>query len=387
MRNSVKCLCILILTCYCDGEWSLSMQELEENLKIDIPENCSVISTLPFEAYVECSDFSMNFTTKNIYEYSTIIRCTHSSYLHEYLRNANSNRNSLTLWNCPAPKSGTFGRGWPSLEYLIVISHENDLQLKREQFSGLNNLWYLELSTTQIIPDDMFADLPKLRTIKMSVEHVNKKLFANLNELVSLQLTIRSREILNNFDTSELKSAPKFNELKLYYNNFSNLSKRFFEGCSNIEHLEMRFNTIETFDFDAFEPLTNLKRIAMDHNEISALPAELFSKNKKLEIVRIFAEFNKILPMPPGILSNLQSLEEVEINCNLISVPSDLIHGSNNLQRLDLEFNQLTSLPRDFFQNHSKLRVVGLYGNNFSEIPFPNYYFKNKSPLTKLKFT
>lgn len=92
------------------------------------------------------------------------------------------------------------------------------------------------------------------------------------------------------------------------------------------------------------------------------------------------------LSIPPEILSNLTNLREIQIEeCDLNNdVPNDLIHGSNNLEILALPNNKLTSLPKDFFQNHYKLVVVKLDGNwDFPALA--DDYFYDKSNLTKLR--
>lgn len=259
------------------------------------------------------------------------------------------------------------------LQRLLILR-----QLKRQHFSDLYNVWYLQLLThsMQDMPDDLYVDLLKLRIIKMFVMDANKKSFPNLNELVSFSISISSQESVNDFDTSELKSAPNFKELILHSNKVTRLTKQFFAGCSNVERLEMRFNTIEAIDFDAF-PLTNLKNIEMDYNKLS-LPSNVFSENKKLEKFKIHS-WNS--PIPEGLLSNFTNLRDVIINDYLTSIPNNLIHGSSNVEMLDLQFNQLTSLPRDFFRNHSKLKVVKLDGN-WQFLAVPDDYFYDKSPLT-----
>lgn len=75
----------------------------------------------------------------------------------------------------------------------------------------------------EILYHSVIVNLPKMAhfaiktgTLQWNVEHVNKKLLANLNELESLGLNIYSPESIN---TSEMKSAPNF-KLTLHYNEF-----------------------------------------------------------------------------------------------------------------------------------------------------------------------
>lgn len=74
------------------------------------------------------------------------------------------------------------------------------------------------MNSSNEMPDDIFRDLTKLRNIIITVSRANKKIFKNLNELETLDLTIKSSGSLNNFDTNALQNVTSFKTLKLYYN-------------------------------------------------------------------------------------------------------------------------------------------------------------------------
>lgn len=57
-----------------------------------------------------------------------------------------SNRNSLAFTDCQLPEHGSFGDGWPKLEYLEFENYGEIEPLKREHFGGLDNLQSLKLS-------------------------------------------------------------------------------------------------------------------------------------------------------------------------------------------------------------------------------------------------
>lgn len=396
MKNSVQYLWLLISIVNCDNydERFRFVRPFKEYEKIDIPENCTIDAHYGYIQYAQCPDFDMaleDYINKyydddylqEYHEYKTKIKCKPNSSPYKYLSNARSNRNSLELENCQPPENGSIGDGWPRLEYITVNSYGENLKpLRREHFSGLNNLWNMMISTnsTEIMPNDLFADLPKLKIVHMRVRHVDKRLFANLNELQSLYISISSRDSANSFDTSELKSAKNFKELKIDLTNFTHLTKTFFEGCSHVESVLLNYNKVDTIDFDAFEPVTNLKIIEMQYNEFVSLPAGLFSQNKNLESLTICSR--NITSLPSGFLSNLPNLRDIRINCRLTTIPNDLIHGSQNIEIINLEDNELTSIPRDFLLNHSKLKTIQLYGNKLPV--YPDDYFYNKSALTKV---
>lgn len=203
-------------------------------------------------------------------------------------------------------------------------------------------------------------------------------------ELEKIHFSIDSRESLDNFDTSELINLPALKTLELYHSPFSRLTKRFFEGCRNVENFELKLNKIDAIDTDAFEPLTNLRNFHMELNTLMSLPEGLFSQNKKLEKIEIIFNYN-LTAIPPGLGSYLPNLRVIRINNELTSVPNDLIRGSTQLELLDLRFTELTSLPRDLLENHSKLKTIKLHGTKIDNSTSADL-FDNQSPLTEIDF-
>lgn len=389
MNASVRCLCLLILTTVCEAYLPV---RFNENEKIENPENCTIsTSNGGYVHFLTCPDLFMSMETyinRNDYdqvsmEYRSTVACTPQFLPYKYLPHTKSNRNSLVLDKCQPPEHGSFGDGWPQLEYLKFQNFGTIGPLKRENFSGLNKLWSLRLWTNSSdeMPGDIFNDLTKLKEIQMSVRYANKNMFKNLNELEKLDIHITSAESLSAFDTSEMKNLSSFKTLRLSANSFTRLTKKFFEGCRNVENIQMKSNKFDAIDADAFEPLTNLRDIDMSFNELTSLPEGLFSRNLKLEKVQILFSDNLTF-LPAGFLSHLPELREVEINCKLTSIPSDFVRGSVNLELLNLKFNKLTSLPRDLLQNHRKLKKVKLQGNKIRRSDL----FDNLPPSTEVSY-
>lgn len=366
----------------------------EESEEIKSPEDCAISTTNGYVHFITCPDLRMEMETYYIrnnfgddfIENRSLIQCSTNSSPYKYLPYMKSKRNSLKFENCQLPEHGSFGDGWPKLEFLKFINFADIRPLKREYFSGLFNLLELQLSisSSHEMPDDIFSDLTKLRVLRLYVKLANKNIFKNLKELETLEITIRSPESSDNFDTSEMKDLPELKTLQLTDSFFTRLTKQFFEGCLNIENLEINFNNIDlSIDGNAFEDLTNLRNLELSFNQLTSLPDGLFSRNINLEKVRILFS-NNLRTIPSAFFSNLPNLRGITINCKLTSIPNDLIRGTANLELLDLQFNGLTSIPRDLLQNHLKLKTIKLDGNNFKDTSTD--LFDNKAPLTEISF-
>ncbi len=398
MKTVVRFLCILTVARLCAANL---FDDLYHG--IEIPENCTLSSEDSSEDtdkyWLTCPELLMAMEAtiyndnhvQNFTQYESKIKCSPElspNFLpYKYLPNMKSERNSLWLEDCQLPEHGSFGDGWPRLNFFFFFNSNSIGRLKREHFSGLQNVWNLILlfrSSSHPMPDDLFTDLTKLRQLLLKGE-VNKNVLTNLTKLEKLRISIPTRESVDRFDTIDMKNLTAFTYLQIFDTHFTRLTKRFFEGCQYVEDLKITSCNIEAIDADAFEPLTNLKNITFSFTDLSSIPQGLFSKNLKLEKVTMIYK-NRRTSLPAGFLSNLPNLREIKIeNCNLYSIPNDLIRGSFNLEILHLQFNDLSLLPRDLLQNHTKLKKINLFGNLLNETSYD--LFDDMSPATKVSYT
>lgn len=387
MKAAVRLLCLFMVSMTCE---TYHLPEEIYELGVERPEGCEIsASYYRYTHQMTCPDFSMEME-KHLFdsvEYTSLVTCSFNSMPYKYLPFIKSKRNKLTLEKCSVPGNGSFAEGWPELKFFEFVNFGEIEPLTQENFKGMDNVTHLTLfiNTTRELPDDIFNSLPKLREIKLYVnQQTNKTIFNNLIGLEKIHFSIDSRESLDNFDTNELINLPALKTLELHYCPFTRLTKRFFEGCRNVENLELKFNKIDAIDTDAFEPLINLRNFKMALNTLMSLPEGIFSQNKKLEKIEIISNKN-LTAIPSGLGSYLPNLRVMKINSKLTSIPNDLVRGSTELELLDLQFNELTSLPRDLLKNHSKLKRIKLHGTKIDNSTSADL-FDNKSPLTEIEF-
>ncbi|ELT90852.1 hypothetical protein CAPTEDRAFT_134074, partial [Capitella teleta] len=111
---------------------------------------------------------------------------------------------------------------------------------------------------------------------------------------------------------------PKFLRiLDLTKNNIKEISNNTFVNLHNLTQLTLSNNTIVNIEEDAFKGLKNLKELCLEGNELS--------------------------------------IETLETSTNL--------RGFDSLEYIDLELNQIKEIPKEMFEDLSKLRTLILMNN------------------------
>ena len=124
--------------------------------------------------------------------------------------------------------------------------------------------------------------------------------------------------------------------------------------------------------FNVITQLTSLEELNISYNGLSNIPDSI-SKLDNLKY--LFANGNQFNCVPNSILS-LLNLNYIELSdCNISELPNN-IDKLSNLISLELSENNLSNLPANI-GNMSSLRYIGLNSNGFYE--FPNEILKLKN--------
>lgn len=278
---------------------------------------------------------------------------------------------------CPLPMGSSIHRildrlGVRRTRSLIFLSYGADLGglLVRQHLSGFHELERLVLSGNGLsnLPEDLFDDVGNLTWLDLRTNkvHLPVNIFRNLRKLEYLELGYNN---LNKLDSGVFRNQHKLRHLNLWGNNLQHLTKDSFMGVSSIMDLDLSSNNIDVLQPDVFEYLTNLTNINLNANRFAALPEGLFSKNKNLSRIRLMDNRVDLETLPNGFLAELASLEEINIKCNLRTVPADMLKDSPNIRNISMASNSLTTLPGAFFVDQTNLLDLDLSDNQLYELP------------------
>ncbi|XP_066559346.1 fibromodulin-like [Amia ocellicauda] len=206
-------------------------------------------------------------------------------------------------------------------------------------------------------------------------------------------------------DSRNLKHIPFVpSRMKYVYfqnNRISSIQDGVFDNATELVWIMLHRNTLSTDKIGkkVFSTLTNLDRLYMDHNNLTRVPAGLPNSLRDLRL-----DNNKISKIQPnsfegmlnlsvlllhdnaiqevgGALKGLKSLSLLDISNNqLTKLPDNL---PEHLHQLYLEFNNITTIPGDYFHRFPKLQYVRLSNNQLTDEGIPRNAF-NMSSLIEL---
>jgi len=221
--------------------------------------------------------------------------------------------------------NSTMLTGLFSLE-ILDISSNNLNYIDLNGFRDLINLKQLFLYSNQLkmITDYTFFNLNNLTILYLNeneLEYVEEKSFKHLNQLVELDLSDNGLEDIELF-SSGLDSLQSLylskNECKIKKSTFSNLV--------NLKELDLASNSIENLELGIFDHLHKLEYLWLNDNYLTKIDNIIFNFN----------------------------------------------NTNNSLKELNIEYNQIKDLKRNYFNDFKQLERICFYGNENENGNFMN---------------
>jgi Leucine-rich repeat (LRR) protein len=258
------------------------------------------------------------------------------------------------------------------------------------------------------IPIDLFNNLPKLTSLLIKSNKINKILLGTLQNIPSLKTLDAGDNSIRKLETNTFygtQNLVKFlmnknhlssmdsvflgqNNLKcvsLEYNRLNSLPNYLFAALSQLVEVNLGDNELTSLPKDLFKKSFKLKKILLDHNLISTLSITIFDGLTDLEWVSLTE--NKMLSMSNEVFKSLVNLENVEIDSNVI-IDSDsnffsALKGVESLSLLNANIgNELSRLPLHLFDGLSNLKTIFI--QNHKNPIFPSDLFQTIKQLESL---
>lgn len=293
-----------------------------------------------------------------------------------------SNLIGLDYNNCPLPTNGSLSVGFNDL-YGILFRTERKTDLgtfEKRHVNGLrslNELRLLSKATTFNLADDAFTGLSQLRKLYLHSNRINFEALKSLTSAIKIEIGF----LEDGFNLDGLQGLEKLEQINLADLHVKRLSKRMFENLpSSVDTIFFYDNTIDTIDPDVFAANNKLFFVRFFDNVVQHFPSHLEINSDRFLYFQLMGNHESI---PDELLSNLPTLRDVDIHCNLKSVPENLFKGSYNLNIVNLTGNQLTDLPENLLANQTSLFHLYLDRNRFVDA-LPKDLIKNL--MTKPKW-
>ncbi|XP_070848034.1 leucine-rich repeat-containing G-protein coupled receptor 5-like [Chaetodon trifascialis] len=272
----------------------------------------------------------------------------------------------------------------------VLMLQNNQLKsVPAEAFNNLHNLQSLRLDANHIssVPIGCFSGLRSLRHLWLDDNSLTEVPVEALNELPALQAMTLALNHISHIPDHAFNKLGRLVVLHLNNNRIVSMGTNCFHGLHSLETLDLNYNSLVEFP-TAVRSLSHLKELGFHSNNIQSIPEHAFTGNPSL--ITIFFYDNPIQSVGPSAFQNLPELRTLSLNgaadltefpdltgtkslesltitgAQIKSLPSSVCEQLQNLQLLDLSYNQIQTLPS--FSGCESVQKIDLHHNEIEEL-------------------
>jgi protein toll len=197
--------------------------------------------------------------------------------------------------------------------------------------------------------------------------------------LMSLSYSIRQIEsyYFNTSNFFEFDEISNFSLEEGNYNDSDQMPSDFFKNLSQLKMLNIRA-PLTYLQHDVLYPLSNIESLRLQDCLIRTTLEELIIKNKRLTNLELFEYDFKTYPLSKQSFSSSKNIKTLVINSSkLEDIFEEIFEPLNDLESIDLSYNNLKVLPENLLKNNNKLKIFKVSNNqlkSLSENLFQNTY-------------
>uniref|UniRef100_A0A8C7KJW3 Toll-like receptor 13 n=1 Tax=Oncorhynchus kisutch TaxID=8019 RepID=A0A8C7KJW3_ONCKI len=250
-------------------------------------------------------------------------------------------------------------------------------------FCGINGSMEWDVADRYFLSNVSSLDLSG---IHMSLQGIGSVLQSINFSLASLGLDKIGKDNLINVACH----IPTLKTLRLQCNNFSSVSDKLLQSCTQVTDLDISGNNITDLSEAAFRSikdlktlrlgydglssvpnatrnLRTLKKLDLSHNIIKTLGCSDFSNLKRLE--KLYLNNNLISNLEGCVFLDLRALNSLTLRRNrILNLGEAFTKGLQHLKSLDLGFNKLTNIRTNCFKSLRSLEDLALYDNEIKTL-------------------
>lgn len=273
----------------------------------------------------------------------------------------------------------------PSVEELDLSSC-NLNKLLPTAFSRLDNIVFINLAANDLqeLPADLFRGIDTIEELDLSSNNITilpKNIF-NGTSLAILTLKYNNIGSKLDFGTDEVQ------KLDLSFNKIVSVHSSMFDKMPGLTSLILKGNMIKKVATTAFHGLKSLRQIDLSFNNLEQISSQTFLRNQELDIIRL-NDNNGLAKLPlDGFESENGKLNVFSFdasNCDISELGENTFANMPKLTTLNLAWNNIEQLTKDFFRPMIKLVELNLNSNLITD--FDDLTFVNNRDLKKVRTT
>lgn len=260
-------------------------------------------------------------------------------------------------------------RSWPMILNLsrnhistLTGSHSLDSLFIKEIDLSRNEIDYVPVEFLFSIK----RALKRLNLNNNNIKHLDHKQFSELNELEILEISSNRISECKQTSFIDMKSLQILN---LSHNNFEIIHSGQFKNLDRLRILDLSFNKLKSIPNDAFER-NKLEQLMISHNELFVAPtAPLMVVSFSLRLLDL--SYNKIEHIDSSTFANTPLLTHLNLCHNKLTyIPDNIFRSIVSLISLELCSNKLQhSNLKELFHFTQKLVYLNLANASLKTVP------------------
>jgi len=163
----------------------------------------------------------------------------------------------------------------------------------------------------------------------------------------------------------EINTLRNLQELKLSYNQITQVGPLAFTGCLNLQELELNDNQIAQMDPQAFANCVSLLNLYLNSNRIAQVGPLAFTGCLRLQ--KLYLEHNQITQVDPQAFTGCPTLAALRLDYNQIAqITPQTFASCPALMSLCLNNNQITQIDSQAFASCPALEELYLNNNQIT---------------------
>jgi Leucine-rich repeat (LRR) protein len=248
----------------------------------------------------------------------------------------------------------------------------SDLQIKqltKDTFAGQEFLKQINLSKNHLytLPKESFKGLKNLQKLIMAGNYLETLPNDVFKDLIQLKYLDLSSNKLSEFQAKHINQSQLLREIKLDNNKIKSLG--FLNaGLSDLNYLSIRKNQIEEISANDLKDCSSLEIFYLGDNKISSIPTGVFSSTPNIREIQL--DGNNIETLPENVFNKIEALEVLWLQNNLLTYEG-IVHSLQklpNLTHLILNENQIEKIVAPLFSEMSNLQYLLLSSNKIQLI-------------------
>ncbi|KAJ8041503.1 Leucine-rich repeats and immunoglobulin-like domains protein 3 [Holothuria leucospilota] len=235
----------------------------------------------------------------------------------------------------------------------------------------LPNLTYLDLSRNEITRTESFVFhwntlLEYLYLKGNGIHDIQRHAFFSL---VNVKILILSKNFINYIPLEELKSLRRLETLNLSHNNISMLLKANGGFSLSLQFLYLTQNKLRFIAGHALNVPRGLILLDAERNHISQISSLAFG-NDSINLISLNLNHNELVTIPVFLLRRLPKLKSFGIAWNRVTVvPTEAFKGNSLLKYINLGWNRIHFVHEMSLTGLQSLQHLDLRFNNISSLP------------------